>query len=338
MVKHMRIRRLAAHETLRRPVTRSVATAYNGAGKNYAAYADGETEDLFSFAGIHGYADRQVWTVLDAKLLALKADGAKTVTFLDAGCGPGTWLCRLVKRARELGFTTINARGFDIAAVQVERARHKARELARLPGVKLKFDVNDLLTDLPESDASVDITICLYSVLSHLPVAALPKVFSEFGRVTRGYFITTVRAVGSTPTIFVDSAEKARGFKLDHAHNRCAVELRNGSKMDVPFHLFSSSELRVCAGSAFAVEDLYGLDIFHSRFAPDHRWNPDWIAPNESFLNRLEGLEDTFARNPAFIDHATHLMFVGRRKREANSRPRVSYSYSRSRDSISAVA
>jgi hypothetical protein len=96
--------------------------AYNQAGGDYVAYADGDPTHLFAFNGLHAYPDRQIWTVLEAKLTHRRATGASSISILDAGCGPGTWLRRLVTRAHVLGFTTITARGFDVARVQVQRA------------------------------------------------------------------------------------------------------------------------------------------------------------------------------------------------------------------------
>ena len=199
----------------------NVAVAYNQAGGDYVAYADGDPTHLFAFNGLHAYADRQIWTVLEAKLTHLRATGASSISILDAGCGPGTWLRRLVTRAHVLGFSTIIARGFDVARVQVQRARLLARDLSGISGVNLTFDVADLTGELPEADASVDLTLCLYSVLSHLPVASLPKISAEVARVTSGHFITAVRPVGSTPTIFVNSIEKARYFKHDNSRDQC---------------------------------------------------------------------------------------------------------------------
>jgi SAM-dependent methyltransferase len=100
-------------------------------------------------------SDRRIWTVLEAKLTHLRAAGASSISFLDAGCGPGAWLRRLVTRAHVLGFTTITARGFDVARVQMQRARVLARDLCGLLGVNLTFDVADLTGELPEADASV---------------------------------------------------------------------------------------------------------------------------------------------------------------------------------------
>ena len=47
------------------------------------------------------------------------------------------------------------------------------------------LEVADLTCELPEADASVDLTLCLYSVLSHLPVASLPKIRGSRARYLR---------------------------------------------------------------------------------------------------------------------------------------------------------
>src|ERR1700730_12708302 len=99
---------------------RNVATVYNRAGNSYVAYADGDPEHLFSFEGPHSYADRYLWSLLETRLLGLRAEGRSSVSILDAGCGPGTWLRRLVARAKTLGFTNIVARGFDVAEAQIQ--------------------------------------------------------------------------------------------------------------------------------------------------------------------------------------------------------------------------
>jgi SAM-dependent methyltransferase len=161
--------------------SRQTAAVYNQAGADYVAYADGDPERLFCFDGLHGYADRRLWSLLEKKLDDLRTAGASSVTILDAGCGPGTWLRRIVMHAHRLGFSKITARGFDVALAQIQAARRLARDLARLSCVDLTFEVADLLDRLPEPDASVDIVLCLYSVLSHLPISELPKIAGEFG-------------------------------------------------------------------------------------------------------------------------------------------------------------
>jgi hypothetical protein len=71
--------------------SRQIAAVYNQAGDDYVAYADGDPERLFCFDGLHGYADRCLWSLIEKKLDDLRTAGASSVTILDAGCGPGTW-------------------------------------------------------------------------------------------------------------------------------------------------------------------------------------------------------------------------------------------------------
>jgi SAM-dependent methyltransferase len=297
--------------------TDDVAGIYNQAGDDYVSYADGDPSQPFAFDGMHAYADRCVWAVLEKKLTDLRASGANSVRLLDAGCGPGTWLRRLVIRAHALGFSGITARGFDIAQVQIQRARFATRTLSSLPGVSLTFDVADLGDRLPEPDASVDLTLCLYSALSHLPVARLPEISREMARITSGHFITTVHPIGSTPTAFVDSIEKVRRLKQDHVRDRCEIDLSDGRHIAFTFHQFTAVELRSYFAGYFDIEDLRGLDLFHSRFMPDSRWNPASSPADGQLSDELERLEEAHASRQEFMDRATHLLLVARSQRAA---------------------
>ena len=265
---------------------------------------------------MHAYADRCVWAVLETKLTDLRASGASSVRFLDAGCGPGTWLRRLVVRARALGFNSITARGFDIAQAQIQRARLAARNLSSFPRVDLIFDIADLTDRLPEPDASVDITLCLYSALSHLPVASLTDISAEIARVTSGYFITTVRPIGSTPTAFVEPIEKVRRLKQDHVTDRCEIDLRTADVWHSAFTylrrpncetiLPAVSTSKICGVlTCFIVASCQILGgTLYLRQAPI-------ISPNSS------GLRRRYATNKEFMDRAAHLLLVARSRRAA---------------------
>jgi hypothetical protein len=152
------------------------------------------------------------------------------------------------------------------------------------------------------------------SVLSHLPVASLPKISAEIARVTSGHFIATVRSVGSTPTISVDSFEKARHIKLDNSRDRCEIEFCDGRQIVLSFHLFAALELRSYFLAHFDIEDLRGLDLFHNRFAPDPRWNPASLAVDNRLSDELERLEESYATSTGFMESATHLFLVARRR------------------------
>jgi SAM-dependent methyltransferase len=268
-----------------------IAAAYNQAGDDYIAYADGDPEKLFAFNGHYNYGDRQIWKLIDTKLHTLFISGANTVRILDLGCGPGTWLRRIVTRANDLGFHHIIARGFDIAEDQVRRARELAGPLVRRPGVDLKFAVGDICRPFPESDSTIDVCLCLCGVLNHLPANDIPPVLSEIRRVTKGEFITTVRAIGSTPTVYVGALEDAWKFRQDNENNRFEAEFQDGRRVSVCSHLFSAAELRALVVPHMAIKDLIGLDLFHSRFAEDPRWNPERCPASARFGSDLDRLE-----------------------------------------------
>jgi len=297
---------------------RAIAAAYNKAGENYLTYADGDPDRLYAFDSQYAYGDRVIWETLFAKLCAIRATRARSLRVLDLGCGPGTWLRRVVTRARAIGFDTVIARGFDIADDQVRRARELSRDLAALPGVDITFEVGDIFEPLAETDASVDLTLCLCGVLNHLPAADLSPVFAEIARVTAGCFVTSARTVGSTPSVYVGALAQARRFHQDNRLNRLEVEFQNGRQMSLPSHLFSAPELRALVAPHMAIEDIRGLDLFHGRFAGDPRWNPQ-CEGSVRFVRQLELLEKTYCRDPEFVDHATHLLLVGKRANGAQA-------------------
>ena len=293
----------------------NVGADYDRAGERYRAYADGDLDNLYNFDSKYGFGDREVWGMIGYAMHQLRLKGVRELSIVDLGCGPGTWLRRIIDRARLMGFTNITARGIDLADAQVRRARILSRSLASHFDVNLSFEVGDIRSRMPELDGSVDICLCLYGVLNHLPAEDLPALFQEIARVTKGQFFSTVRAIGSTPTVYVDDVKAARVYNQDNIRGRLDVEFHDGSHTSFASHLFSAAELQALATPALVVDDLSGLDLFHGRFANDPRWNPAEAAPDVDFLQALRALEGRFSHDPVFIDHATHLLMVAHARR-----------------------
>jgi hypothetical protein len=90
--------------------------------------------------------------------------------------------------------------------------------------------------------------------------------------------------------------------------------LQDGVRGAFSFHLFTASELERHFRPHFTVEEMRGLDLFHTRFAADPRWNPSSLQSDSRIDDELGRLEETYATNPAFLDRATHIMLVGRRR------------------------
>jgi SAM-dependent methyltransferase len=297
----------------------AISSAYNEAGYRYGKYADGNARNLFEFEGRHAYGDRKIWEFIESRLMALRARGVQRLRVLDIGCGPGTWLRRVVVRARQLGFSDVAAHGFDIADTQLHRARALSRGVAEMGGVRLTFGYGDLRVRITAPDGACDLCLCLCGVLNHIPVAELPEIFAKIASVTAGYFITSVRSIGSTPTVYVDDLSSAVRFYQDNRLNRLDVEFANGRRGSFGSHLFSRAELALLAKPGFEVEDLRGLDLFHGRFASDPRWNPPSSALPARLTQELDRLEDRYCRDPGFVNHATHLLMAARTAKTVRS-------------------
>jgi len=119
------------------------------------------------------------------------------------------------------------------------------------------------------------------------------------------------------PTAFVDSIEKVRRLKQDHVRDRCEIDLSDGRHIAFSFHLFTAVELRNHFASCFDIEDVRGLDLFHSRFMPDPRWNSDSPSGDSQLADELERLEKAYAACAEFMDRATHLLLVASSRRTA---------------------
>ncbi len=288
------------------------AQAYDMAGSDYLRYADGDANRLFDFTSQYSFADREIWRRIDATLMRLAASGRRTLSLLDAGCGPGTWLRRTSLRARELGFERIDAFGFDISPAMIALAKSSLAGVDDLT-IRMHFLVRDITAGPAFPDQEFDLCLCLYGVLNHLPVAVHDQVAQELARVTQDTLFVTVRAAGSLPTIYVDSLDHARNFQQDNEADRMEIDMLNGEHIGFTSHLFTSTELDRLFRPHLSQATLFGLDVFHSRFATDRRWNPACFDREADFASDLELLEQRYACDPHFIDRAAHILLVGGR-------------------------
>jgi SAM-dependent methyltransferase len=79
-----------------------VGLGYDRAGERYRAYADGDVDNLYEFDGQYAYGDREIWRILGNTLNKLRARGRRELSVLDLGCGPGTWIRRIVDWAGKI--------------------------------------------------------------------------------------------------------------------------------------------------------------------------------------------------------------------------------------------
>jgi len=287
------------------------ATAYDSAGRDYVAYADGDATAPFDFTGSLSFADRTIWLKLEAKLAQLAADGRRSLRVLDAGCGPGTWLKRVILYAHEFGFTTIDVCGVDISSEMIALAN--AVMPNDIAGLTVDISLGDLTERLPFEDDYFDITLCLFGVLNHVPTAFQAQLAAELARVTLDTCFVTVRSVGSLPTVYVDKLENAVFYHENNETHWLDVVMADGRCLGFPSRLFACKDLRQLFEPHLGTLAMFGLDVFHSRFVLDPQWNPRAIGGESAFEEGLDRLEQLYASRPEFIDRAAHILLVGER-------------------------
>lgn len=305
--------RLKLHPIYKEPDTplSDTALAYNSLAGAYLDHAEGKESRLFDFRGAHGYTDRALWKRLDAMLVRMWTEGRRAIRILDLGCGPGTWLLRLVVRARDLGFNAIDGRGIDIAPAMIDLALSR-RRFAFDPHIGLRFDVGDAVDALAdEDDGSFDIVLCLNGVLNHLSQDEQHRAAAAMERVCDGEIFVTAYSTGGNPTVYLADAYDVRQFCQDNAKDRMEIHLQDGRHLELTSHLFTASELSGLFSDRVSWQELAGLDLFHARFQDNPRWNPVGVDHHDrdEELDRLEMLCETM---PAMIDSASQILFHGR--------------------------
>ncbi len=298
------------------PPASEAAHAYDALSSDRAAPAGGAS--LFDFAGADAFACRETWARLDAELVRLRTSGRHAIRILDAGCGRGEWLLRLAIRARDLGFSAIEGRGFDMSRNMIALAE-ASKAAADDPHVGIQFDVADIDTALDdEDDGSFDIVLSLHGMLNHLSAERRTAAAAALARVTDGSAFIAVRTAGSPPALYVTDVERARSFHQNNEADRLEIDLVDGRHIGFSSHLFTASELQALFAAHLETAELVGLDLFHKRFAPDPRWNPGNVSA-ETLKGGLERLEHLCSHDPLFLDHAAHVLLHARSKTMAGA-------------------
>jgi SAM-dependent methyltransferase len=296
----------------------ATARAYDQVGEAYGAYADGREADEGCSANRFAHADSIVWASIRKTIDELREPGITTLRILDAGCGPGTWIGRVAAYARRADLD-IDATGFDIAEGQLAIARWRMAGAAgsASANARVRFLTHNLADPLPWSDGEFDIVLCNYIVLNHLDRSALPGAIGELCRVASHRVIATLRAVASPVTACIVGTEHVTEYHHDCRSGELRLVLKDGSEHVLTLNLYSAERLKALFGTQATIVDLRAVDLFLSRFALDENWTAHLVRTlpgREQVLRSLQDAEEQLCREPAWLDHGTHVLLVARPK------------------------
>jgi SAM-dependent methyltransferase len=320
--KHAVVGRRDRPKQVRPTAVSATARAYDQVGEAYGAYADGREADEGCSANRFAHADNIVWAAIRKTIDELREAGITTLRILDAGCGPGTWIGRVAAYARRVHLD-IDAVGFDIAEGQLAIARRRmAGAAGAAANTRVRFLIHNLADPLPWSDGAFHVVLCNYIVLNHLDRSALPGAIGELCRVANHRVIATLRAVASPVSACIIGTEHVSQYHHDRHRGELRLVLKDGSEHVVTLNLYSAERLKALFGTQATIVDLRAVDLFLSRFALDENWTAHLVRTlpgREQVLRSLQDAEEQLCREPAWLDHGTHVLLVAKPSSHAGS-------------------
>jgi SAM-dependent methyltransferase len=287
-------------------------------GEAYGAYADGDNDPSCP-ANRFAHTDAILWDTIRETIDELRQRGVRTLRILDAGCGPGTWIRRVAAYARRCALG-IDATGFDIAQGQLKIARKLANETddgRHGANTSIRFLAHDLAHPLPWTDGQFHVVLCNYIVLNHLDRSALPGAIAELSRVANHRVIATLRAVASPVTGCIIGTEKVSEYHQDSRTGELRLVLKDGSEHVLTLNLYTAEKLKDLFEAQTTIKDLRAVDLFLSRFAADENWTGNLVRAlpgRQLVMGSLQEAEEKLCRQPAWLDHGTHILLVAQPK------------------------
>ncbi|MHB9022874.1 MAG: class I SAM-dependent methyltransferase [Armatimonadota bacterium] len=221
---------------------------------------------------------------------------------LDAGGGPGRYTLALCKA------------GYDVVLLDIaEGLLVKAREQAALESTEVRGHLRGIvqgdIRDLSAfPDGAFNATLCLGCPMAHIhDVEERRHALSELVRVTKDGGIVAISVVGLLAAHRTDAWKFDGRFLTDDAYMERILHEHNATR----WHFFRAAELRELAESGgLSTLEMAGLESL-STGLPDatNRLFDDPVKRQRWFDLLLR-----YASDPAVVDMAEHLLYVGRKE------------------------
>jgi SAM-dependent methyltransferase len=306
-------------------VNNDVASFYNLFSGSYTSYANGsavleEIIDLGSSIDSHSFSrsDWKTWEAIQSSIDTLVSEKKRRedktpFTLLDVGCGDGVWAIRIAN------YCLSNNIAVDVDCVDLSDNMLQCAEFLfstycdsfeAMPDLRVTFKKCNIIDGLGGSHKGrrYDLTLCLHTVLNHVPREALDSCMRELVEHTSGFLYLSVKPPFSRPTFYAASMSEVIRYERrdDHLY---ALDLK-GKFHVIPSSLISAEQLRELFRRYPIDYELVALDVVLSRFMPDPQWiggdTNEMCVPMDSLLE----LEAKVSTDPALLDFANHILAV----------------------------
>jgi SAM-dependent methyltransferase len=120
------------------------------------------------------------WPAMLRKLKGLRRRGRRSIRIVDADCGAGELLIHAARRAREMGFVAIEARGIDTDPRLIASALRAAAARQSDPAIGLVFEQGDQDEAMrEEAEYPADLLLCSASDADRSKRAALARTAAD---------------------------------------------------------------------------------------------------------------------------------------------------------------
>lgn len=301
-----------------------VKNFYDAYSDSYTDYANGtsalsELLELKEADISHAFSwgDVQTWQSIVRSLdliidQRLQADDTTPISVVDIGCGDGTWALRVAHHCVARG-TSVSVTCLDLSPAMLESASKQFDEFlsrSEPDRVNVAYALCDLAKGLaaPIKARGFDLTLCLHTVLNHLPAASLCFAIAELVAATRGFLHFSVKPPFSRPTFYAAPMSDILHFDRRNEH-LYAVD-RTGSFHILRSNLISHQQLEEALAPLPGSATFIGLDVLVSRLTPDPRWVGDDPTAKLLPIDDLLSLEAKTARDPRYLNFANHILAI----------------------------
>lgn len=297
---------------------------YDSFSNSYTQYANGtsalsELLELNESDVSHAFSwgDVQTWQSIEQSLDLLinqreQSGEPHPIKVVDIGCGDGTWALRIAHHcfSRKV---PVSITCLDLSPAMLDSARaHFEQFFAQCQpdDMCVTYALCDLATGLPEpiKRDKFDITLCLHTVLNHLPATCLNFAIAELVAATRGFLFFSVKPPFSRPTFY--AAPMSDILHFDRRNEHLYALDRSGSFHILRSNLISHQQLQDALAPLAVATQFIGLDVLVSRLTPDPRWVGDDPTAKLLPIEDLLSLEARTASDARYLNFANHILAI----------------------------